>query len=333
MRIKIKGKFIRKHFFDTVKIRLNLSWREIYKKFGVPKSTFEKYKSGNLLMSEELFLSLADILDAEDKTKSLNITEKLPDNFGRIKGGKQAYLINFEAFAKGRIKGVDIMKRYRKNKVFDFNNINLSPQICEFIGAFIGDGCFNCYENKLYHIEFAGDSRYDLNYYRNIIIPYMKKVIPNINPHIYNVKSKSNTQRVVIYSKELFYFLRDYIGFIPGKKAHTIKIPNKIMQSSDENIIATIRGIFDTDGCVFLDKRRNYKNPYPRIALRIVSKPLYEQLKSHLSKYFDLYATFNEKRQIYIIEIYGINQVKLWMSLIGFSNKRHFDKLAPVAQW
>ena len=47
-----------------------------------------------------------------------------------------------------------------------------------------------------------------------------------------------------------------------------------------------IRGIFDTDGGVFLDKRKIYKTKYPRIIFQTVSKPLFEQLSSILSKNF-----------------------------------------------
>lgn len=67
------------------------------------------------------------------------------------------------------------------------------------------------------------------------------------------------------------------------------------MQSKDELVRATIRGIFDTDGCVFIDKRKSYKLYYPRIALQTVSKDLYNQLVSYLSRHFSLYNTFNEK--------------------------------------
>ena len=48
-------------------------------------------------------------------------------------------------------------------------------------------------------------------------------------------------------------------------------------------------------GCVFIDKRKSYKLYYPRIALQTVSKDLYNQLVSYLSRHFSLYNTFNEK--------------------------------------
>ena len=127
-------------------------------------------------------------------------------------------------------------------------------------------------------------------------------------------------------------------GFIPGGgKSISVKIPKEIIGSGEKFINSTIRGIFDTDGCVFLDKRKIYKNIYPRITLQMISKELHEQLKSYLLGKFSLYCAekdIEEKNRAYYIEVYGIKQLKKWMGLIGFSNKRHLDKVkyALVAQ-
>lgn len=252
----------------------------------------------------------------------LKFTKEFPDNFGQVKGGKRAYLINFEKFQEGRKKAA-ISNKIRMRKTFTFD-IELSPEICELIGAFIGDGFFNCYNNKLYQVEFAGDSRFDLDYYNKRIIPIIKEIIPDIKPKIY--KREKNSIRVVFYSKALFCFLKDFFGFLPGKKTYTVSIPEKIINNATF-IYSTIRGIFDTDGGIFLDKRKRYRNPYPRIVFQTVSNNLYKQLMEHLSKDFKIYSFFNEKRKVYGIEIYGHDQLKKWMSLIGFSNRRHLNRL------
>ena len=92
-------------------------------------------------------------------------------------------------------------------------------------------------------------------------------------------------------------------------------------------MFATIRGVFDTDGTVFFDKRKAYAQPYPRVALQIVSKPLFLQLKIFLKDYFSLYTLENSKRNTYHLEVYGHEQLTKWMQLIGFLNKRHFSKI------
>lgn len=330
MRVKIGDGYSRNLFFDSLKGSSGLSFLEIKKKFSVPKSTFDNYRSGKCLLPEDLFNQLISLISDSERTKFLSSIEKFPDNFGQVVGGRMAYKINLKKFNEGRINGLHSMhKGFLKPIKF---SLDLTPGICEIVGAFIGDGSFNIYQNKLYQVSFAGDSRYDIHYYTNIVIPIIKSIVPDINPHFYKQSKKEHSQRIVFYSKKLFIFFRDYLGFVPGKKSHTVKIPERIMNSGDLLINATVRGIFDTDGCVFIDRRRKYKLPYPRICLQIVSKPLYDQLLPYLYSRFSLYTRFNEKRHIYIIEIYGINQVKRWMSLIGFSNKRHLNKLASIAQ-
>ena len=330
MRIKFKKDENRINFFDSIKSRTEKSWKNLRVELKIPKASFDKYKSGKLLIPEELFDKLINFLDIKERNNILNNIKRIENNFGQILGGKSAYKINAKKFEEGRQKG---LKKIVKNKEKIVFNLDLTPKICELIGAYIGDGTFNFYSNKNYHIEFAGDKRYDLPYYNNEIIPTIKTIISDIKPHFYNSHQKENAVRIVLYSKKLFLFLKEFIGLTPGKKTFTILIPEKITKTNNPALIyATIRGIFDTDGGVFIDKRIKYKKPYPRIFLQTVSKPLYEQLIYYLSKEFRLYTRFNPIRNIYIIEIYTINQVKKWMSLIGFSNTRHLNKLAPIAQ-
>lgn len=331
MKIRFKDDKTRKLFFDKIKASYSKLWKEIYQVLNVPKSTFERYKSGEFCLPEELFNKLSYTLDGTSSKIIFDNIEKLQDNYGQVIGGRIAYMRNIEDFNKGRKKGLVSIRKKRETDNISFSGLNLTPEICELIGAFIGDGMFNVYKNKLYQIEFACDKRYDLNYYNEVIIPAAKNIQDNISANIYNSYKRENALRIVFYSKKFFLFLRDFCGFTPGRKAHTIEIPSFLFNKETfrERVI---RGIFDTDGGVFLDKRKMYKNTYPRIIFQTVSKPLFEQLKSTLSEKFTLYTRFNEKRQVYIIELYGINQVKRWMSTIGFSNQRHLNKVATVVQ-
>ncbi len=333
MKVKFNNSQIRKHFFESIKKKYKRTWKELYIELNIPKYSLDRYKEGKILIPEELFLKIISLLNEEEKRDFLKNITKLQDNFGQIEGGKKAYKINLRNFEEGRKKGlisINKNKEERDKKIREsIFNIELSKEICEFIGAFIGDGFFNCYNNKLYQIGFSGDSRFDLEYYTECIIPNIKKHFPYLNPHIYKIKNK-NGMNINFYSKELFYYLKDVIGFIPGKKVYTISIPEIILKEKSF-IYSTIRGIFDTDGGVYLDKRKGYKKSYPRIIFQTASKNLYSQLVLILSRKFKIYHKYNPKRKIYLIELYGYQNIKKWMSLIGFSNKRHLDKIASVA--
>ncbi len=210
--------------------------------------------------------------------------------------------------------------------------VELNEEICEFIGAFIGDGYMsNLGKNKnIYVIGISGNQILDEDYLKNRLLPIVKKYFPNTNPRLFYRKDE-NTLVLLIYSKELCDYLIS-LGFSFGPKSRKVTIPQIIVQS-ERLMSATIRGIFDTDGCVFQDKRKTYNKPYPRITIQIASIPLIEQLETYLSKSFSLYVDKrNRDGKRNTLEIYGHLQLERFLKQIGFSNKRHLSKTdAPVA--
>lgn len=206
----------------------------------------------------------------------------------------------------------------------------LSESLCEFIGAIIGDGCIDGHRTKTgrskYNIFITGNSDLDRD--------YLLKRISLIIEELFQKKPKvryrlPRTLILSIYSKKIFMILTERFGFVPGNKTYTASIPKEIMVSEDRYIFATIRGLIDTDGCVYLDRRSIYRSPYPRIVFTTVSRGLFLQIKGFLSKHFSIYAA--EKRNLdgpfYEIVVYGQKQVSKWIKCIGFSNERHLRKL------
>ena len=215
------------------------------------------------------------------------------------------------------------------------DSIVLNKEICEYAGALIGDGYLGIYGKKhnAHTIGLSGNQKLDEDYYKNYLIPLIKRNFNFVNPLLIYRKDE-NTIVLKIHSKRLLNFLTNKLNFTLGKKAYNIKIP-KVILKNKEFLYATIKGIFDTDGCVFFDKRKIYKKPYPRITLQIASVPLLEQLEKILSKEFKLYISKRGNNKNYL-EIYGEQQLYKWIKIIGFSNKRHLDKIkkyASVAQW
>lgn len=211
-----------------------------------------------------------------------------------------------------------------------FQNIALNSEICEFIGAFIGEGYLGKYRNG-YTVGISGNQELDEDYLKNYLLPLIKKNFPFTKPKLY-YRTDENTLMLKMYSKQLYYFFRN-LGFTDGKKAHRVSIPQVIL---DNKVFmrATVRGIFDTDGCVFFDKRKVYTRPYPRITLQVASVPLITQLAHFLSPQFTLYVDqSNRDGKRNTLEIYGHKQLETFLKQIGFSNKRHLGKIqnAPVA--
>ena len=208
----------------------------------------------------------------------------------------------------------------------------LNPEICELIGAFIGDG-YLTNSGKTYTFGISGNRQLDEDYLKNRVKSLIKRNFPFTEPRLH-YRSDENTLMLRVNSKRFYEFFVS-LGFKKGKKSKTVKIP-EVITENDSYMNATIRGIFDTDGCVFFDKRASYKKPYPRVTLQMVSPGLIKQLQTYLSKHFMVYSHDYHRYGEYrgCVEIYGSRQLESFLKKIGLSNRRHLSKIqiASVAQ-
>jgi hypothetical protein len=314
----LMNKTDRTKFFGLLKSKFG-SLKNIRNKLKLPKTSFENYKNGKYTIPFELYSRLISFLPENEKTYFNSNISIISEDWGRSKGGKITYNKHKEIFDNGR--RIAIMK-IMSNPKYNFDiNIPLNEKICEFIGAFIGDGFTNKYGSS-YLIQFTGDGRYDKDYYINNICKILKENF-NIDSVLY---SRENTIRVSFYSKRLFEFLIKRLKFNPGKKVYTVKIPDEILNSNKKYITATLRGIFDTDSCIFFDKRASYKKPYIRINLTSASHELIRQVYNLLNK-FELNPRMSNNYNKKVIQINGYINFKRFLKEIGFSNKRHLDKV------
>ncbi len=208
----------------------------------------------------------------------------------------------------------------------------LNPEICELIGTFIGDG-YLTNSGRNYTFGISGNKQLDEDYLKNYIKPLIKRNFPFTEPRLH-YRSDENTLMLRVNSKRFYNFFVS-LGFNRGKKSKTVTIP-EIISENDIFMAATIRGIFDTDGCIFFDKRPRYKKPYPRVTLQMTSRKLIKQLQTYLSKEFMIYSREYRRHGEYrgCVEIYGSSQLERFLKKIGLSNRRHLSKIqiASVAQ-
>ncbi len=332
----------RKAFFFAVRKASGAkSWNELKDMLCLPRTSFQNYQYGNWLLPADVFDLILQILPKENQQFFFEQVFTKPWNWGCVKGGE-------ENFKRNKAKLLRHLKDVRPKsgpgsrgylKPVDLNQ-PLSEDFCELIGAIIGDGCIDGHVNKrgksAYHMSITGDAELDKD--------YLTKNIASILSGLFKVKSffyyrkDSRTLILSFYSKLVFSLLTKRFGFSAGKKTFTVKIPEEILNSSKELIFATIRGIFDTDGSVFIDTRKIYTRPYGRITLKVVSKPMHAQLKEFLQKHFSLYVAVKIDRKSfsnspkYEITIYGNGQINKWMHLIGFSNERHLCKIRKLVE-
>ncbi len=313
-RVQFRDELIRNDFFLMVRTQGKFeSWKSLRQTLKIPKTVFERYRTGEHLISSERYATLIGFL-TEDQKYHFNKTIELFDrNWGSRKGGIRTYTEHPEIFEKGR------RVSWEKRVVKDLFNAELlnDEEFCEFVGAFIGDGFTNEY-NKHYLTQFTGDYRHDKEYYQRFIIPFLKKKL-----HLQSTLiQEDNTLRLNIYSKLLFIFLTKELKMPAGKKCYTVKIPQEI--TDDISITEVLRGLFDTDGYFFVDQRKCYHKAYPRIGLQLANKELIQSVHALLLDY-GLNPCLNKKGTL--IQINGDISTKNFLEKIGFRNKRHISRI------
>lgn len=208
----------------------------------------------------------------------------------------------------------DKLATYNENKDIVLPKI-LDENLAEEIGIHIGDGTL--VESRNYY-SLRGYSIDEHEYYLNHVSILIKKVY-GFEPKIFVRKSICGFEKC---SKLLFDFKTKIIGLPYGKKSHIIDIPDIIKKSNNEKLIlACIRGILDSDGCIWFSKN----GTYPRIELFSMSTYLIGSLEFYLDK-IGFKTCVNKKRTN--ITIYGKSMLDLWLNRIGTNQPKNKLKIA-----
>ncbi len=212
-------------------------------------------------------------------------------------------------------------------------NINIFPQnineeLAEETGWHIGDGSMNYYKKDkkiMGFYQLRGHIEDDKPHYINRIKPIFKNLY-GIDISLREMPS-TRVFGFQIWSNELVKFKQE-LGLLLGPKTKIV-IPPQFL-SNKELKIAVIRGIFDTDGCVYLE-RKNHKL-YPRMQIVTISLPLAEQLKYEFIN-LGLRATIHKngigignKKDSYATTIRGNEMFNKFISIIKPKNPKHIAK-------
>lgn len=206
---------------------------------------------------------------------------------------------------------------------------SISLELAEETGWHIGDGSMNFYNRngKLKGIyQLRGHIEDDRAHYVERIKPLFES--------LYGMKislREMPSTRVFgfqIWNDELVKF-KQKIGLPVGKK-FDVSIPKALLES-DELKGAVIRGIFDTDGGINLEKKNN--KLYPRVYITTICPTLANQLKmifNELGLRATLYSGIQNKelnrQREYRITIRGDEMLCKFMRIIEPKNPKHMAK-------
>lgn len=136
----------------------------------------------------------------------------------------------------------------------------LTEKTSELIGIILGDGhiLYNKTEHRYsFSIYLNGvDEKEYLNYVKNLIIDiYQKEPVENWEKDKPSTKDSAKGVSLTLYGKEIIKDLLD-LGLKSGSKVkNQVGVPSCVF-SSDKFIIKCLKGLFDTDGSIFLNKSR-----------------------------------------------------------------------------
>jgi len=207
----------------------------------------------------------------------------------------------------------------------------ITPELAEETGWHIGDGSMNYYnnkgcKNKRGFYQLRGHIEDDREHYIIRIKPIFK-LLYGIDISLREMPS-TRVFGFQIWNDELIKF-KEKLGLPLGKKFGVV-IP-EIFLNNDELKTAVIRGIFDTDGCVYLEKKNN--KLYPRMQIVTISEKLAVQLLDILNSLGLRTTMYKEKSnrggnrmQAYLICIRGIEMFHKFIETIKPANPKHIKK-------
>ena len=156
--------------------------------------------------------------------------------------------------------------------------LNIKPAFTkkegEIAGIFAGDGSLH-FEPIGYHYTVV--VHFGL---KNLMYAvYVKNLFENFFGKRFRLeKSNPTTIRIITYSKEIFYFFKNYLDYNPKVKHSTVKL--KTNKFPLDFKIGFLKGLVDTDGCIWFSKEeRRHK-----ISFCTTSEQLAYQVKNTLSE-------------------------------------------------
>ena len=183
------------------------------------------------------------------------------------------------------------------------------PLFLEFYGALLGDGWLSALSNekkKLWWVGVSCHAKLDKSY-----LEYLAKNIKTLfKKEVYfKFKKGTNGLEFILCHKALLLFLNRELGFPIGLKSD-LKIADGIA-ADWEKLKPVIRGIFDTDGCFYLDKTP-VGRPYPCLSITMKAPVLLGQIKEQLVNHGFKCCITGIKLLLKFLDFYGEKLEKLY---------------------
>jgi hypothetical protein len=317
-------KFLRKALKNS-----NLSWSLFAGKIGVHKRTLNDWKREEYSMPFNIVKKISRISKVKIP-KDIEIKEPFWYVYKGAKiGGKMGALACLKKY--GRIGGDP---EYRKKKWYEWwkrkgryinswlfkkksiKKARKSVDLAEFIGIMLGDGSIALRQAQV-DLNKKNEKKYQK--FVNQLIKKLFGIIPSIH-----YRRISNGIRSVVSSSELCDYLIT-LGLSRGKGEKAKAIPQWILNNQKYQL-ACLRGLMDTDGCVFTHRYKvNGKfYSYKKLAFKNHSYPLIKSIYDFLKNIGFHHPRITKNRKEVRIE--SKDDVQKYFRLIGFHNPKNLGR-------
>lgn len=207
--------------------------------------------------------------------------------------------------------------RFKKNPILESKTIHLpdrDAELAEFIGIMMGDGGISEYQIviTLHHID-------DLEY-AAFVARLIKKLF-KVTPSIYH-SPKNSVNDIAVSRKELVRHLHELGLPIGNKVKQQFDIPAWIKR--DQKLaIACVRGLVDTDGCIFTHRYRvkGVWYTYKKLSFTSASEPLRQSVHTLLQKF-----GFHPRIAGNNVRLDRVEDMKRYFSIIDSHNQKHLRR-------
>ncbi len=212
--------------------------------------------------------------------------------------------------------------------------MELTVKHAELLGLVFGDGSVTYRKGtKSVRFQLRGDATTDREHYETFIIPLCNELIGHavLGKAVSLITDrKNNCFGITVESPKLKAFF-ELLGFPIGEK-NELPIPLWIKENS-EFAKAFVRGLFDTDGCIYYRKNNTSKSKLHSVGFVSIvstSKNLVFDVSEILTKekikhYCTIGKKTNGEKTCYRVQVFKPHVLE-FMEIIGSHNPKHITK-------
>ena len=320
-----------KFWIEKIIEESELSITQLAEICSVSPRTFRDWRSERFSISSEA----AILLEERFGVFLPQSIRRVNDYWYVTKGARNGALRRMELYGplgtpEGRRKGGQISQLRRKLYPELYKNCNIaktwnepgkSEELAELVGIILGDGGISDYQ-----VEVSLNRELEQDYLQFVANLIHKLFGEEPKKHDRNTPQK--VADICISGVKLVEFLQK-LGLEKGDKVmHQVEVPLWIW-GRREYAISCLRGLMDTDGCVFLHDHVVHKVRCLNFGMSFSShsQPLLDFVYSVLNS-----LGYTAKRRDYNVFLYRETEVLKYAGEIGFSNNHHRDRLSQFLE-